>query len=320
LVDFADFHGQFFVELNFFHDLQKADGVSTLADFEFAAEAIDDEFDKVLVVNLELLALVLDFVDEDFEFDSGAVFRVNEGINDGVELVGPFEQVDVQVAEVSENELFALSVFEEEEGNEIFVSELDEFFCGHDFFLAEIVFEHESVHRGVKFDFEVGVAVEFVVGFEDFDDLLREAHFVIQVVLVGVFTNFEIQLDVLDILEFFLVLSHGTAEQSVLMQFFLDTSLRIDHGVDGLVNLGVGVVVMEFLLNAFFGHFPGKLNRSHVRKPLLLHFLSLGDHLVQLHFSHVVRLVDYQFGFVLVRWEQKVVVLDHLHDLALVER
>ena len=74
MVDFADFHGQFFVQLNFFHDLQKADSVSTLADFEFAAEAIDDEFDKVLVVNLELLAFVLDFVDEDFEFDSGAVF------------------------------------------------------------------------------------------------------------------------------------------------------------------------------------------------------------------------------------------------------
>lgn len=94
------------------------------------------------------------------------------------------------------------------------------------------------------------------------------------------FTNFEIELDILDILDFFLILSHGTAEQAVLMQFFLDTSLRIDHGVDGLVNLRVGVVVVQFLLNAFFGHFPRKLNRSHVRKPLLLHFLSLGDHLV----------------------------------------
>jgi hypothetical protein len=146
LVDFADFHDQFFVQLNFFHDLQKADSISTLADFELAAEAINDEFDKFLVVDLELISLVLDFIDEDFEFDSGAVFRVNEGINNGVELIGPFVQVDVQVAEVSENELFALAVFEEEEGDEIFVSELDEFLCGHYFFLTEIVFEHESVH------------------------------------------------------------------------------------------------------------------------------------------------------------------------------
>ena len=156
--------------------------------------------------------------------------------------------------------------------------------------------------------------------FEDFYDFIREALFVIQVVLVGVFADFEIQLDILDIFEFFLILSHSTAEESMFMQFFLDTGLRIDHGVDGLVNLGVGVVVMEFLLNAFFGHFPCKLNRSHVRKPLLLDFLSLGDHLVQLHFSHVVRLMDDQLRFVLVRWEQKVVGLDHLHDLALVER
>ncbi len=74
------------------------------------------------------------------------------------------------------------------------------------------------------------------------------------------FADFEIQLDILDILEFFLILSHGTAKESVLMQFFLDTGLRVNHSVDGLVNLGVGIVVMEFLLNAFFGHFPCKLN------------------------------------------------------------
>jgi hypothetical protein len=43
-----------------------------------------------LVLDLELFPLVLDFVDKDFELNSGTVLRFNELVDYSVELAGSF--------------------------------------------------------------------------------------------------------------------------------------------------------------------------------------------------------------------------------------
>jgi len=149
LVDFADFHSQFFGEFNLLHDVQKSFSVRIFSDLKFFAESVNDEFNEVLIIDLEIFALVFDFVDEDLEFDSGAVFWVDKLINDLVELIGAFVQIDEKISELSENKLLSLSVLQEEQGDEILGGELNELFGSHDFLFAEVVLDHESMHGGV---------------------------------------------------------------------------------------------------------------------------------------------------------------------------
>jgi hypothetical protein len=120
---------------------------------------------------LELLTLVLDLIYKYFEFNPGTVLRVDEGIDDSVELMRPVIQVHIQVPKFPENKLFSLPVFQKEQSNQILRSQLNQLLSGHDLFLAEVVFEHEPVHRRIKLDLEICVALEFVLFLEDFNDL-----------------------------------------------------------------------------------------------------------------------------------------------------
>lgn len=271
---------------------------------------------------MEFFALVFDLIDEYFELNSRTILRVDEGVDDCVKLIRALIQVNIQGSELFENEFFSLSIFEEEQSDKILRCELDEFLGRHNFFLAEVIFEHESVHGSVEFDLEVGVTFEFIFVFEDFYNFLGQIPIDIglDIVLVGMFADFQVKLDVFDVFQFFLVFYHGAAYKPVFVQFLLDTSLRGDQGIDGFVDFGVGVVIVKLLLNTLFGHLSGKLYGGHVGEPLLLGFLSLSDHLVELDFCHVIGFMDDQFGLVSVSGEQEVILINHFYDLVLVER
>lgn len=75
--------------------------------------------------------------------------RSYKGVDDFIELGWAFVKINEEVSELPEYKLFSLSVFEEEQCDKIFVGELSEFFGSHDFFFAEVVFNHEAVHGGV---------------------------------------------------------------------------------------------------------------------------------------------------------------------------
>lgn len=180
-----------------------------------------------MIFDLKLFPFIFDFVDEDFKFDSGAVLGFDEGVDYFVELSGAFVEVNEEVPELPEDKLFALPVFEEEESDKVFIGELYEFFGSHDFFFTEIVFDHETMHGGVEFDFVVIRAFEFVFVFEDFNDLFGEVTVVVvfEVVLIGMFTDFEVEFDAFDVVEFFFVLSHGAGDESVFVEFLFDPIL-----------------------------------------------------------------------------------------------
>ena len=71
----------------------------------------------------------------------------------------------------------------------------------------------------------MGFAFEFIFGVENLYDVFGEVLFVIcfQIVLVGELANFEVQLDILNVFKLFLVLSHGAADESMFVEFVLDS-------------------------------------------------------------------------------------------------
>ena len=124
-----------------------------------------------MILDLELISFVLDFVNKDLKFDSRAIFRVDKLIDDFVELIGASVQVNVKISELSENKLFSLSVFQEKEGDQVLMGQLDEFLGGHDFLLAKIVLNHESVHRSIKLDLVICWARKIIFNSENFNNL-----------------------------------------------------------------------------------------------------------------------------------------------------
>jgi len=124
-----------------------------------------------LILDLELISFVLDFVNKDLKFDPRAIFRVDKLIDDFVELIGASVQVNVKVSELSENKLFSLSVFQEKEGDQVLMGQLDEFLGGHDFLLAKIVLNHESVHRSIKLDLVICWTRKIIFNSENFNNL-----------------------------------------------------------------------------------------------------------------------------------------------------
>lgn len=159
---------------------------------------------------------------------------------------------------------------------------MDQFFSSHNFFLAEIIFKHKSVHRSIKFNFFIGLSFEFIFCSEDLDNLFRKILICVfcKIVLIYMLTYFKIKLNILNIAELFFVLSHSAANKTMFMKFFFDSIFWENKGVDSLMNFRVRIVVVKLLLNSFLGHFSCKLNRSHVRKPLFLGLFRPEDHLV----------------------------------------
>lgn len=162
LHDLVQFHPQGFRQFDVVHQVDEVLRVRTLPDLQLHAETVDQQFDQRLVVDLELHSFVQQFLDEYFQFDAGAVFGQDELFDHFVELFG----VAVEIAELVEQELLSLSVFEEEEGDEVFGSELHEFLSGEaasaGFVFAEVVFQHEFVHRRVELHCFVGFSCQFV--------------------------------------------------------------------------------------------------------------------------------------------------------------
>lgn len=66
---------------------------------------------------LELNPLVLDFFDEDFQLNPRTIFTLDEGLNDPVEFISIIIETPVQISKLIEDELFSLSIFEEEKCN-----------------------------------------------------------------------------------------------------------------------------------------------------------------------------------------------------------
>ncbi len=172
---------------------------------------------------MEVLPFVLYLIDKNLKLNSGAVLGVDKLVDDLVELIRTLVKVHKQISELSEDELFPLSVLEEEQGNKILRRKLDKFFSSHDFLLAEVISEHESVHGCVQLDLIISLPLELVFDSEDFHNLLGQVLIDIlsEVILINVFTHFKIELDVFDVLEFFLVLSHGSTDKAMFVQFFL---------------------------------------------------------------------------------------------------
>lgn len=91
-----------------------------------------------------------------------------------VELGRVVVQLHVQVAELAEEELLALAVLEEEQGDEVLVGELEQFLGGEALvvrvlLLAEVVLQHELVHARVQAHHLEGLPGQVVLPFEDFE-------------------------------------------------------------------------------------------------------------------------------------------------------
>lgn len=81
------------------------------------------------------------------------------------------------------------------------------------------------MHRSVEFDLFIGFSFKFILSSKDFHDLFGQILISIfsKIVLINMFTNFKIKLDILNIFKLFFVLSHGTANKPMLVELFFDT-------------------------------------------------------------------------------------------------
>ena len=111
MVNFTDFHSEFFSQLDLFHYVQESLCVRIFSDFKLFTESINNEFNQVLVINLEKLALIFYFINENLKLDSGAVFWIYKLVDNFIEFIGSFVKVGEEVSELSENELFSLPIF-----------------------------------------------------------------------------------------------------------------------------------------------------------------------------------------------------------------
>ena len=91
--------------------------ISIFSDFQLHAETFNKKLDKGLIFNLKLTSFVQHFLDEDLEFDSRAVFRVDELPDCIVEVIRVTVEIHIQISELVEDELFSLSVLKEKESN-----------------------------------------------------------------------------------------------------------------------------------------------------------------------------------------------------------
>ena len=64
--------------------------VGVLSYFQLFTKAIDQQLNKFLIIDLELLPLVENLFNQNLELNSWTVFRVNELLDDLVEFVGIF--------------------------------------------------------------------------------------------------------------------------------------------------------------------------------------------------------------------------------------
>jgi hypothetical protein len=95
LDNFVHLHTQIFGKFDFFHQLDEVLGIGVFSDLKFHAETVNQQLYQRLVFDLEFKAFVGDFLDEDLEFDSGAVLGVDELSNSIVEFIRISVEVDV---------------------------------------------------------------------------------------------------------------------------------------------------------------------------------------------------------------------------------
>lgn len=235
-----------------------------------------------MVIDLEVLSFVLNFINKNFKLNSWTVFRVDELVDNLVEFGRALIKINKQVSELSENKLFPLSVLKEKECYKIFWGELYKFLSSHNFLLAKVVFKHESVHWGVQLNFVVSFSFKSVFSPENFNNLFRKINVGIfsQIILIDMLTNFKIKLNVLNVFKLFFVFCHCAADQAVLFELFLNSVLGDHQCINSFMNFGIRIIVMELSFYSLFRHLSSKLNWSHVRKPLFLRFFSFQDHLI----------------------------------------
>jgi len=75
------------------------------------------------------------------------------------------------------------------------------------------------VHRSVKLNLFIGFSLEFIFGSKNFNNLFGQILLSVfsKIVLVDMFTNFKIKLDILDIFKLLFILSHSATNKTMLM-------------------------------------------------------------------------------------------------------
>lgn len=146
----------------------------------------------------------MDLFDEDFKLNPGAIFALDEGLNDPIKFLRVSIETPVQVSKLIEDKLLPLPILKEKERDQILRGKLRKFLRGETYaiiglLLTEIVLEHEFVHAGVEADCLVGVTDEFIVFLEDLDQFGRELLVGVGVGLVGVFADLHEELVVIEL-------------------------------------------------------------------------------------------------------------------------
>jgi hypothetical protein len=62
-------------------------GISVLPDLKFHTEAVNQQFDKWLILYLKLLSFIEDFFDENFKLNTRAILTLNKSLDDFVEFI-----------------------------------------------------------------------------------------------------------------------------------------------------------------------------------------------------------------------------------------
>lgn len=142
------------------------------------AETVNEQLYQWLVVDLEVNSLVGDLLYEDLQLNSGTVLGVDELPDGIVEFVRIAKEVDIEVPELVEDELFPLPILQEKQSNQVLVAEIHEFLSGKTrtvtmFLLTEVLNKHKLVHGGIQSNSLVGIPSQLVLLLENLDNQSR---------------------------------------------------------------------------------------------------------------------------------------------------
>jgi hypothetical protein len=91
-----------------------------------------------------------------------------------------------------------------------------------------------------------------------------------EILLVDAFAEFEVELDARDGFELFAVLMDGASDETVLVEDEVAAEVGVTQDVEGLVDFGGGVEVLQLLFQSLSRHLAPVLDRGDVGKLLLL--------------------------------------------------
>jgi hypothetical protein len=198
---------------------------------------------------LELHSFVEDLLDENLELDSRAILTVDKLLYDTVKLLGTEVKSHIEISKFIEDELLTLPVFEEEKGNKILGSELDEFFgCIASTIIgllfAEVILEHKLMHRGIESDSFIWFSIEVITFFEDLHQIRGEFLIRVWVCFICILTDLHEEFDVVELFQLIPVLLDCATDEAMLLEFLCASIGRIDKRIDGISYFTGWIVLM----------------------------------------------------------------------------